>query len=213
MMEPGFTTPEFFPALVELLRWRRDVRRFLRDEIAEDEVLELLRVAQFAPSVGLSQPWRFVRVRSAAARGAARENFERCNAEALGGYAGEDAALYAKLKLSGLDDAPVQLAVFCDPECTTGRGLGRRTMPEAAEYSVVTAVHTLWLAARARGIGMGWVSILDPQAIAVALRVPEGWRLVAYLCLGRPVEAHLDPELERLGWERRQKLEDVLIER
>lgn len=212
-MEPDFTAPEFFPALVELLHWRRDVRRFQRDKIAEDEVLDLLRVAQLAPSVGLSQPWRFVRVRSALARSAVRENFERCNAEALGGYAGEDAALYAQLKLSGLDDAPVQLAVFCDPACAIGRGLGRRTMPETAEYSVVTAVHTLWLAARARGIGVGWVSILDPQAIAVALSVPKGWRLVAYLCLGRPVEAHLDPELERAGWERRQKLEDVLVER
>src|ERR1700680_314979 len=142
LMEPDFAAPGFFPTLIELLRWRRDVRRFRRDALPEDEVLDLLRVAQLAPSVGLSQPWRFMRVKSEAARAAVRENFEHCNAEALGGYRGEDAALYARLKLSGLDDAPVQIAVFCDGGCETGRGLGRRTMPEMAEYSVVAAVHT-----------------------------------------------------------------------
>ncbi len=212
-MEPDFTAPEFFPALVELFRWRRDVRRFRRDEIPEEELLGLLRVAQLAPSVGLSQPWRFMRVKSAAARAAVRENFERCNAAALSGYSGEAAALYAKLKLSGLDDAPVQLAVFCDGASGTGRGLGQRTMPEMAEYSVVSAVHTLWLAARARGIGMGWVSILDPEGIDDVLNVPAGWRLIAYLCLGWPVETHVEPELERAGWEHRRKLEEFLVER
>jgi 5,6-dimethylbenzimidazole synthase len=212
-MEPDFTAPEFFPRLVELFRWRRDVRRFRRDALDENEVLDLLRVAQLAPSVGLSQPWRFMRVKSDVARAAVRENFERCNAEALGGYRGEDAALYARLKLSGLDDAPVQIAVFCDGGCDTGRGLGKRTMPEMAEYSVVAAVHTLWLTARARGIGMGWVSILDPEGIASSLSVPEGWRLIAYLCLGWPVEANVDPELERAGWEHRKPLEAFLVER
>jgi 5,6-dimethylbenzimidazole synthase len=213
MTEPNFAAPEFFPALVELLRWRRDVRRFLPDVIADEELLDLLRVAQLAPSVGLSQPWRFVRVRGEAARAAVRANFERCNAVALAGYEGEDAAVYAGLKLSGLDDAPVQLAVFCETNGEAGRGLGRRTMPEMAEYSVVAAVHTLWLAARAKGIGMGWVSILEPEGVTAALNVPEGWRLVAYLCLGRPVEVHMDPELERAGWEKRTPLEDVFLER
>jgi 5,6-dimethylbenzimidazole synthase len=212
-MEPDFTTPEFFAALTELLHWRRDVRRFRMDAIPDSDVLELLRIARLAPSVGLSEPWRFMRVRGAVARAAVRRNFERCNEEALNGYCGEDAALYAKLKLSGLDDAPVQIAVFCDGGVNAGRGLGRRTMPETAEYSVVAAVHTLWLAARARGIGMGWVSILDPDDIATALRVPEGWRLVAYLCLGQPVEEHADPELQRAGWEHRKPLEDFLVER
>jgi 5,6-dimethylbenzimidazole synthase len=212
-MEPDFTTPGFFSLLTELLRWRRDVRHFRTDEIPEAELLELLRLAQLAPSVGLSQPWRFMRIRSAAARASVRENFERCNQAALSGYQGEDAALYARLKLAGLDQAPVQLAVFCDGASPTGRGLGRRTMPEMLEYSVVTAVHTLWLAARAKGIGMGWVSILDPDALAKTLNVPAGWRLIAYLCLGRPAETHTMPELERVGWEHRQKLEELLVER
>ncbi|HVE22784.1 MAG TPA: 5,6-dimethylbenzimidazole synthase [Acidocella sp.] len=212
-MEPDFTAPGFFPLLTELLRWRRDVRHFRTDEIPEAELLDLLRLAQLAPSVGLSQPWRFMRVRSAAARALVRENFRRCNEAALSGYQGEDAALYARLKLAGLDQAPVQLAVFCDGASPTGRGLGRRTMPEMLEYSVVTAVHTLWLAARAKGIGMGWVSILDPEEIAKHLQVPPGWRLIAYLCLGRPAETHIVPELERVGWEHRQTLEELLVER
>jgi 5,6-dimethylbenzimidazole synthase len=212
-MEPDFTAPGFFSLLTELLRWRRDVRHFLTDEIPEADLLELLRLAQLAPSVGLSQPWRFMRIRSAAARAAVRENFERCNEEALRGYQGEDAALYARLKLAGLDKAPVQLAVFCDGANSTGRGLGRRTMPEMLEYSVVTAVHTLWLAARAKGIGIGWVSILDPDEISKTLNVPAGWRLIAYLCVGRPAETHIVPELERVGWEDRQKLEELLVER
>jgi 5,6-dimethylbenzimidazole synthase len=212
-MEPDFTAPGFFPLLAELLRWRRDVRHFRTDEIPEADVLELLRLAQLAPSVGLSQPWRFMRIRSAAARALVRENFERCNQAALSGYQGEEAGLYARLKLAGLDLAPVQLAVFCDGASPSGRGLGRRTMPEMLEYSVVTAVHTLWLAARAKGIGMGWVSILDPDDIAKTLNVPAGWRLIAYLCLGRPAETNTVPELERVGWEHRQKLEELLVER
>jgi 5,6-dimethylbenzimidazole synthase len=212
-MTRSFETPEFAAALGELLRWRRDVRGFRPDPLDEADIRALLEAAQLAPSVGLSQPWRFVRVRSQPVRAAVRGSFERCNAEALAGYDGEQAALYAGLKLSGLDDAPLQIAVFCVDDAVTGHGLGRRTMPETAAYSVVTAVHTLWLAARAKGIGMGWVSILDPDEIAAALSVPAGWRLIAYLCLGRPSADHDSPELERAGWERRLPLEAVLVER
>ena len=212
-MTRSFETPAFEAALWELLRWRRDVRGFLTDPIDEAEIRSLLEAAQLAPSVGLSQPWRFVRVRTPKVRAAVRACFERCNAEALAGYDGEQAALYAKLKLSGLDDAPVQIAVFCVDNVETGHGLGRRTMPETAAYSVVTAVHTLWLTARAKGIGMGWVSIVDPDEIASALSVPPGWRLIAYLCLGKPTADHDSPELERAGWEHRLPLEAVLVER
>lgn len=212
-MTRSFETPAFEAALRELLRWRRDVRGFRPDPIDEADIRALLEAAQLAPSVGLSQPWRFVRVRTPAVRAAVRAGFERCNAEALSGYDGEQAALYARLKLSGLDDAPVQIAVFCVDDVETGHGLGRRTMPETAAYSVVIAVHTLWLAARAKGVGMGWVSILDPAEIATAVNVPADWRLIAYLCLGRPSADHDSPELERAGWEHRLPLEAVLVER
>ena len=199
----AFQSAEFRAALTDLLTWRRDVRRFRREPLAETLLADLLTSASLAPSVGLSQPWRFARVRSAECREAVRANFERCNAQALAGYAGEDAELYARLKLQGLSDAPEQLAVFSDHGTTTGRGLGRRTMPEALDYSVVTAVHTLWLVARTRGVGVGWVSILDAEGLCAALQVSPDWKLVAYLCLGLPEVCSPEPELQRLGWERR----------
>jgi 5,6-dimethylbenzimidazole synthase len=201
------TTPSFDESfrqsLVELLAWRRDVRRFLTDPVDPAVIDELLDLACLAPSVGNSQPWRFVSVESPERRAEVRANFEDCNAKALGGYAGEKAAIYAGLKLSGLAESPVQLAVFADEETEAGAGLGRQTMPETLRYSAVLAVHTLWLAARAQGLGVGWVSILDPARDSGTLETPAGWSLVAYLCLGYPVEEHVDPELQRFGWQAR----------
>lgn len=193
----------FRESLAELFRWRRDVRRFRAEPLDEKTVDELLALASLAPSVGNSQPWRFVKVKSPALRAEVRANFERCNRSALDSYEGERAKLYASLKLAGLERAPVQIAVFADEAAVEGHGLGRKTMPETLAYSVVMAILAFWLAARARGIGVGWVSILDPAAIARALAVPPAWRLVAYLCVGWPEEEHLDPELARAGWQDR----------
>src|SRR5205814_985223 len=136
-------------------------------------------------------------------------NFRTCNQEALGDFTGDRAALYARLKLAGLAEAPVHLAVFVDPETETGAGLGRKTMPEMLSYSAVCAIHTLWLAARAHGIGLGWVSILDPHEVRRILDVPAAWQLIAYLCLGYPEEETDRPELEQEGWEKRHSFEDV----
>lgn len=188
----------------DLLRWRRDVRHFRTDPIPAALVDELLDLACLAPSVGNAQPWRFVSVDAAENRAAIVANFERANERALAGYQGERAQLYAGLKLAGLKEAPRHLAVFCDEGTEQGAGLGRQTMPETLRYSAVLAVHTLWLAARVRGLGVGWVSILDPQAAARQLDVPAGWTLVAYLCLGWPTEEHDQPELQRLGWQARE---------
>ena len=200
--------PDFDPAFraefEKLLAWRRDVRRFRRDALPDGLLERLLGLVELAPSVGLSQPWRFVRVASEAARQGIRANFAAANAEALADYSGTRATLYARLKLAGLETAPEQLAVFAEGDPAQGHGLGRRTMPETLLYSTVCAVHTLWLVARAEGVGLGWVSILDPQAVARDLAVPAGWRFVAYLCLGYPEEAHDDPELARFGWEQRR---------
>jgi 5,6-dimethylbenzimidazole synthase len=187
----------------DLLRWRRDVRHFRTDPMPAALVDELLDLACLAPSVGNAQPWRFVSVDAPENRAAITANFEAANARALDGYQGERAQLYAGLKLAGLREAPRHLAVFCDETTAQGAGLGRQTMPETLRYSAVLAVHTLWLAARVRGLGVGWVSILDPQAAARQLNVPEGWTLVAYLCLGWPVEENDQPELERRGWQAR----------
>lgn len=204
---------DFREDLVELLHWRRDVRRFRRDPLDPALLDELLALACLAPSVGLSQPWRFVKVETPARRAAVRESFLRCNREALADYQGEQAALYARLKLAGLDEAPVHLAVFCDEAPAAGAGLGRKTMPEALRYSVVTAVHTIWLTARAWNLGVGWVSILEPDTVKRSLEVPESWSLVAYLCLGYPQEQHLDPELQRQGWEARAGPDKFVLER
>lgn len=209
----AFETPDFRTAFDELLAWRRDVRRFDPAPLPPDWLADLLQAAALAPSVGLSQPWRFVRVRDQGRRQAVRENFARCNAEALGGYDGADAELYATLKLEGLSDAPEQLAVFCDRTTEVGRGLGRRTMPESLDYSVVTAVHTLWLKARTLGVGVGWVSILDPVLLCRDLQIPSEWKLIAYLCIGRPKVASLEPELQTAGWERRRVEAQTALER
>jgi 5,6-dimethylbenzimidazole synthase len=187
-----------------LLEWRRDVRRFRPDPLPEGVLDELLDLARLAPSVGLSEPWRFVTVSDAEARAAIRNEFERANAQALAGYTGEQAALYARLKLAGLDECPVQLAVFTDHGTRQGHGLGQETMPETLDYSAVGAIHTLWLAARAYGVGLGWVSIVDPARVREILRAPDCWRLTGYLCLGYPQEESAEPELERAGWEHRR---------
>ncbi len=196
--------PAFQALLAELFRWRRDVRRFRTDPVPQEVLDALLDTACLAPSVGLSQPWRFVTVDDPGRRSAVRADFERCNVDALARQAPDRAALYARLKLAGLDEAPHHVAVFADPEPAEGRGLGRATMPETVAWSAVMAVHTLWLAARAAGLGLGWVSILDPATVAAVLDVPAEWTFVAYLCLGHPSAESDVPELELEGWERRR---------
>ncbi len=183
------------------------MRHFQPDKPVPDELLTtVLEAVRLAPSVGLSEPWRLISVKSAAARARALANFEAANAEALQGYSGERAKIYAGLKLSGMRDAPVQLAVFCDDGTGKGAGLGAGTMPEARRYSVVSAVMNLWLMARAHGLGVGWVSIIDPGQMAVDLAAPKGWALVAYLCIGYPVEESQTPTLEKVNWEKRDPL-------
>ena len=195
----------FRAAFAELLAWRRDVRHFRAGEAPDEATLaELFDLAALAPSVGNCQPTRFVRVDDEKRRALVRVNFEAANRQALGAYVGERAQLYAKLKLAGLRDAPIHLAVFCDEATEQGHGLGQRTMPETRRYSTVCALYTFWLAARARGVGVGWVSILEPVGVAEALDVPCAWTFIGYLCVGFPREDHLIPELERSGWQRRQ---------
>ena len=194
----------FRAKLETLIRWRRDVRRFKPDPVPPGLLEDLLSLAALAPSVGLSQPWRFVSVDDPERRAAVRRNFEAANAEALAACRDERKTLYARLKLAGLDEAPCHLALFAEPSPAQGHGLGRLTMPETVAYSAVMAAHTLWLTARAFGIGVGWVSILDPSAIAATLEAPSSWRFIGYFCLGYPQAQDDTPDLERRGWERRQ---------
>ena len=204
---------DFRMRLRDLIVWRRDVRRFRRDPLPEGTLQALIELACLAPSVGLSQPWRFVIVENETVRAAIRRNFATCNADALSAQSAERAGHYARLKLAGLEEAPCHLAVFADRATAQGGGLGRRTMPEMIEYSAVTAVHTIWLAARAQGIGMGWVSILDPQQVAAILDVSAAWKFIGYFCLGYPQTDDTVPELEQAGWERRRGASALLVRR
>ncbi len=203
----------FRNVLRDLFAWRRDVRHFRREPLLVGALERLIDTACLAPSVGLSQPWRFVIVDDEQRRQQVRDSFEVCNADALASYDDDIASRYARLKLAGLNDAPCHLAVFADRATDVGHGLGRRTMPEMADYSVVGAIATMWLAARAEGIGLGWVSILDPEVVCAALDVPADWRLIGYLCIGYP-QADADcPELQRDGWERCRPAADYIVRR
>jgi len=214
MTGPAIAFDDVFRSrLRDLLVWRRDVRRFRRDPLPPGSLENLIEFACLAPSVGLSQPWRFVIVDEAVTRAAICRNFAACNAQALAAQESERAGLYARLKLAGLEEAPCQFAVFADRSTNQGHGLGRHTMPEMIEYSAVTAVHTMWLAARAQGIGMGWVSILDPKVVATLLNVPAEWKFIGYFCLGYPQFDHTIPELEQMGWEDRRVSAAVTIKR
>ncbi len=204
MHAPSFP-PSLRDGLHDLFAWRRDVRAFRRDPLPDGLLERLIAAACLSPSVGLSEPWRFVAVDDPARRAAVRDDFAAANAAALATQDDARRAHYARLKLAGLDQAPVQLAVFADPGDEQGHGLGRHTMPDSIGFSVAIAIHTLWLAARVEGVGLGWVSILHPEVIARICDVPEPWSLIGYLCLGYPTCDQIEPELQREGWERRRE--------
>lgn len=199
-IQPNFDAA-FQAQLDLLLRWRRDVRHFCRNPLPDGTLEALVERACLAPSVGNSQPWRFVAVDSPERRAAIRAEFEACNAAAHAAQPEGRADAYAALKLAGLEEAPLHLAVFCDEGTEAGHGLGRATMPETLRASAMGAVFALWLAARARGIGVGWVSILRAAQVARILETPKDWSLVAYLSIGWPEAEDERPELERKGWQ------------
>jgi len=212
------TPPPAFDAafradLARLFAWRRDVRRFRTDPVPPGLIGQLLDLVQLGPSVGNSQPWRWVAVDDPARRSAIGENFRHCNEVAQAQQADERQACYAALKLEGLRTAPVHFAVFCDKTTRQGHGLGRATMPQTLAYSTVAAIATFWLAARAEGLGVGWLSILDPAHVSRALDVDPAWDFIAYLCVGWPEEEHADPELVRHGWQARTGAGRTVLQR
>ncbi len=202
-MTSGQFSPAFREELATLMRWRRDVRRFRTDPVPEASLARALHAFSLAPSVGLSEPWRILRVDNPDRRADCLANYRDCNANALDGFGGDRAAIYCQLKLSGMAEAPIHLAIFCDDATPKGAGLGAATMPETRAYSVVGAITHLWLALRAEGLGLGWISILDRDRLAQDLDVPNTWRFIGYLCIGWPEEDDTVPELERAGWETR----------
>jgi len=198
-------------AVYRVIAERRDVRRgFVNTPLPDDLLCRLLSAAHSAPSVGLMQPSRFIVIRHPSVRKAVHAIFEAANRRAREAYEGEQAEMYSNLKLEGMLEAPQNLCVLCDAGSERGHGLGRQTMPETAVYSTVCAIQNLWLAARSEGVGVGWVSILDPLKLRGILGIPERLKLVAYLCLGYVKEFASEPDLERFGWEKRVELNKVV---
>jgi 5,6-dimethylbenzimidazole synthase len=191
---------------------RRDVRHFRPDPVPDDVLVRLLRAAHHAGSVGYMQPWNFLIIRSHGVRGQIHEVFARENRRAGEMFDGERATLYRSLKLQGILDAPLNLAVTCDRERKGPAVLGRHSVRDTDLYSTCCAVQNFWLAARAEGVGVGWVSILDIDEVKTILGIPPAVLLVAYLCVGYPQEFRDRPMLEEVGWESRTPLRDVVFE-
>lgn len=198
-----FTTEEV-AVLEAIIHHRRDVRgnRFLPKEVSPEVLDKLLAAAVQAPSVGLSQPWEFVLIRDIVVKQQIRECFEEENARAGELFQGEKQELYRQLKLEGITEAPVNMAVFYSP--SDRPVLGQTSIQEVGPYSVVCAIQNLWLMARALNVGVGWVSILQEEKVKSILHAPSQNRLIAYLCIGYVDEFLTTPELEQLGWEKRK---------
>lgn len=191
---------------------RRDVRSHFRPDPLEDELLaRLLMAAHHAPSVGFMQPWNFIVIRDAQRRQQVRDLFFAARQQELPHIAEERQTLYRKLKLEGICETPLNLVVTCDRSRSQNSPLGRRHNPEMDLYSTVCAVQNFWLAARAEGVGVGWVSILDREALKQLLGIPDHVVPVAYLCVGRVSDFAQKPDLERHGWGSRLPLAGLIM--
>lgn len=220
---PGAETPALQPArrfdeterqaLYDIINARRDVRNEFRpDPIDPDALRRVLAAAHAAPSVGFMQPWDFLLIRDAAQRAEIHAAFESANAEAEEMFEGDRKALYRSLKLEGILTAPLNICVTCDRTRGGKVVLGRTHNRDMDLYSTVCAVQNLWLAARAEGIGIGWVSIFRPEDLRALLGIPEHVEIVAYLCAGYVDDLYTRPELEARGWRKRLDLDRVIHE-
>lgn len=209
----GEFTSEARAAVYAAINTRRDVRdQFLADPLPDDVVRRLLEAAHAAPSVGFMQPWSFILIRSPATRQAAWQAFSRANSEAEAMFGDEQKNLYRSLKLEGIRKAPLSIVVTSDPDRAGPVVLGRTHNPRMDVYSTVCAVQNLWLAARAEGVGVGWVSIFHDNDVRKLLGIPERIEIVAWLCLGYVRELYGEPELAVKGWRQRLKLDDLICE-
>ncbi|WP_320200082.1 5,6-dimethylbenzimidazole synthase [Agrobacterium sp. rho-13.3] len=199
-------------AVYRAIETRRDVRdQFLAEPLPDELVTKLLKAAHSAPSVGFMQPWNFTLITDEATKQSAWEAFSRANAEAKLMFAEEQQALYSSLKLEGIRKAPLSICVTCDPTRGGDVVLGRTHNPRMDVYSTVCAIQNLWLAARAEGVGVGWVSIFHDADIREILGIPAHVEIVAWLCLGRVDVLYGEPELAVKGWRQRLPLEELLF--
>ncbi|ELY86115.1 cobyrinic acid a,c-diamide reductase [Natrinema altunense JCM 12890] len=200
-------------AVYKAIHTRRDIRRF-RDEPVPDEVLErLIEAAHHAPSVGFSQPWDLVVVKDEGTKNDIAAIAERAIAAAREGYEEPRRSAFADLKLEGIRESPVNVCVTCDPTRGAPHVLGRSSMKRTDVYSTCLAVQNLWLAARAEGVGVGWVSVLYPSEVQEILDIPPHVKPIAYLCLGYPEDGFPEePVLQQEGWRDRLEVERVVHE-
>lgn len=191
---------------------RRDVRsQFTPRDLDDATLTRLLTAAHHAPSVGFMQPWNFVVIRDAEIKARVETAFLRANDEAAEMFPQVRRPLYSSLKLEGIRQAPVNLCITCDRTRGGKVVLGRTHAPEMDLYSTVCAVQNLWLAARAEGVGVGWVSIFHPDALSHILNLPDHVLPVAYLCLGHVESLYDQPELQAKGWRDRLPLQDLIF--
>ena len=204
-------TPENIETLEQIILARRDVRgnRFINKPIAKDHLDKILFAGVNAPSVGFSQPWEFVIIKDLDIRNKVKDSFFEENEKAKTLFEGKKTDAYTQLKLEGIVESALNIAVFYKP--SEHPVLGQTAMKEAGVYSVVCAIQNMWLMARALDIGLGWVSILNPNTIKTILKAPKDRQLIGYLCLGHVDEFYENPELERLQWEKRKNINDVVI--
>ncbi|WP_026768941.1 5,6-dimethylbenzimidazole synthase [Asinibacterium sp. OR53] len=190
--------------LRNIILHRRDVRgnRFLSTPVSTTVMDQLLFAFEHAPSVGYSQPWQLIVIEKETTKQAVKNIFIESNDHERVRFDSDKASQYQRLKLEGIVEAPINIAVFYTPP--EQPVLGQTMMPEAGLYSVVCGIQNMWLMARSLNVGMGWVSILEPEKIKEVLHVPSHLQLVAYLCIGYVSKFDELPELELLGWERRK---------
>ncbi len=197
-------------AVYRAIHTRRDVRAYLPDPVPADVLARVLDAAHHAPSVGFMQPWDFVLVDAPEARRAAYAHVRAVSEAAAARYPDDRSATYRALKLQGILDAPVSVVVTCDPTRGGPDVLGRPTIPETDTYSTCLAIQNLWLAARAEGLGVGWVSLYEPAAIRAIFGIPDHVQVIAWLTLGWPVELPDEPMLARVGWRQRIPVEALV---
>ena len=205
-------TDEERDAVYKAIYTRRDVRdQFLATPIPDEILRQLLDAAHHAPSVGFMQPWNFIVIRKQASRDEIWKAFSKANDEAAEMFSGEQQSKYRSLKLEGIRKAPVNICITCDRSRGGNIILGRTHNSNMDVYSTVCAIQNLWLAARAEGIGMGWVSIFEDADLKSLLDIPEDIEIVGYLCLGYVDELYTKPELEAKGWRNRVPLADLIF--
>ena len=204
-------TPSERDAVYKAIFARRDVRRFLSTPIPAQAVERILIAAHHAPSVGFMQPWNFIVIRDPRTKTSIKQAFLSARAQEGERFLDDRKKLYLTLKLEGIEEAPLNICVTCDSTRHGPAVLGRTLMPQTDVYSTCCAIQNLWLAARAEGLGVGWVSILSEERLKEILRIPAHVSVIGYLCVGYPERFESKPELETVGWLDRLPLPEVVF--